>query len=672
MKSNIERRKSDKYQTGASKAFVALLILGSLIVPTFAGPFARAAVASTQITAESIPQPQPLPQPTPAKEKPLDEEAATALAAGLKEALEAEVEDEEARTAIGAKWEARTMAGNTRTQILAMLFADVKSVVTEKEKQDAVWEGWKAVGVEAEAEETTTSEEPKEEPKEETGTTPKTPTEPQQPTTQPGANGTLKQYIRNLSYDPRKLLAASAEGGVLLYDKPDPKKPIENMRKPGSGNITRCTKTAHNMKKNFEEIAIMQPTQGVIYPGALVIADKELLEGKPRPMNGLARAPIDLRLDLPGLEEEGSFKIANPTDGKVQTAINKSLSFWNNSPAFKEGYVNPSRSSFNATTAYSTEQLAIGLGFNAEWAQGAASAQLKAATNSEKNVVVAVYKQVFYTVTYDAPGVPEQVFDASVTAQDAKEIFNSDAPPAYVSSVSYGRLIMLRMETDKNESNIKAEAAFKYATGAIKVGGNLEMEYKKLIANSQFTVVTMGGNAEAASQSVSAKGPEDLFPIIKGKNAVYSKSNPGVPIAYSVKFLKDDRVALMGATTDYVEEKCETLNNLWLELRQNGVYVANFDVTWDEPGNGPNAPAVRQRKVEDHGLGSKMVVNFPGDATNIHVVLKTSPGRLIMDRFLTPDDLNKAFQTGGHLVGPDWSQECKDQTGKIEWKQNCK
>ena len=646
------KNKTTKNSLQIRQAIAACLILCSLMICLMASPFTQTQSAASKSTAQ--------PRPTPPND-PLDEAGLAALVEKLKASLAESVQDEDAKTSITEKWDARMeqLGGKTAKQVVDLFLADVKSVVSEEDVVNQLNASFMTAASNSGSTETT------ETPEKTTPETTEKPTDDPKTTTQPNSNDSLKQYIKSLIYDPRRLLAADAEGGVLLYDKPDPKKPVENLRKPGSGNITRCTKTAHNMRKNFDEIAILQPTQGVIYPGALIFADKQLIEGKPRPINGLARAPLDLRLDLPGLEDEGSFKVVNPTDGKVQSGINKALNFWNNSTAYKEGYTNAARFSYNSTVAYSTEQLAMGLGFNAEWASGAASAQLKTTSSSEKNVVVAVFKQVFYTVTYDAPNLPEQFFDSSVTASEAKEIFNSETPPAYVSSVNYGRIIMLRMETDKSSSNIKAEAAFKYATGAIKVGGDLEVEYKKLIANSQITVITMGGNAEASVESVSAKGPEDLFPIIKGKNAVYSKNNPGVPIGYTVKFLKDDRVALMGATTDYVEEKCETLNNLWITLQQGGVYVANFVVTWDEPG------APNQRKEENHGLGSNMTVNFPGDATNIHIVLKTSPGRLILDRFLTPADLNKAWRTDGIVTGPGWNQECKDQTGKIEWKQNC-
>ena len=101
---------------------------------------------------------------------------------------------------------------------------------------------------------------------------------------------------------------------------------------------------------------------------------------------------------------------------------------------------------------------------------------------------------------------------------------------------------MLRMETDKNTTKAEADAAMNYSTGAVTVGGGASLNYNKILSNSTFTLITMGGNSEVAAVSVSVKSRADLAPIIKGKNARYSKDNPGVPIGYTVKFLKDDRI----------------------------------------------------------------------------------------------------------------------------------
>lgn len=73
---------------------------------------------------------------------PLDDEAVAALVDELKDGLSDVIEDPQL-TAITTKWDARKdLSGKTKAAILNLLFADVKSVVKDKETQDKVWASW--------------------------------------------------------------------------------------------------------------------------------------------------------------------------------------------------------------------------------------------------------------------------------------------------------------------------------------------------------------------------------------------------------------------------------------------------------------------------------------------------------------------------------------------------
>jgi thiol-activated cytolysin len=108
------------------------------------------------------------------------------------------------------------------------------------------------------------------------------------------------------------------------------------------------------------------------------------------------------------------------------------------------------------------------------------------------------------------------------------------------------------------------------------------VEFKKTLAKSKVTLFTIGGNAEVNAQAVDAKQIEDLNAVIKGKNALYSKNNPGQPIAYTVRFLKDGRLAKIGYTTDYTELICERHPHGWIGFRNSGGFVAKFYMNWKE------------------------------------------------------------------------------------------
>lgn len=76
-------------------------------------------------------------------EKPLDKAAVSALLGELKAGLPDLTEDEDQINAITEKWAARKdLAGKTRPQILSLLFADVRSIIDDKETQDSIWKEW--------------------------------------------------------------------------------------------------------------------------------------------------------------------------------------------------------------------------------------------------------------------------------------------------------------------------------------------------------------------------------------------------------------------------------------------------------------------------------------------------------------------------------------------------
>ncbi len=299
--------------------------------------------------------------------------------------------------------------------------------------------------------------------------------------------GNVDDYIKKLNYDQQALLNVQPTGSQNASREvldADTTTTNENNQE------TFCVKTTYNLKTNFEDVAILRPTAGIVWPGALVKGNQSLMDGLPEPIT-LPRAPVTLRIDLPGMGEKGSIKIDNPTNSNVQAAIDNSLSWWNNN-AYQEGYVNASSSSYSVKTAYKSTQIALDLGLNTEWATGDVSVQFNYQSSEQKKSIMAVYKQAFYTITFDTPQSPDKVFDPSVSLEQIKNTMDNSAPPAYVSSVVYGRIIMFRMETSYSATSAEVESAFKYAAG-ISVDGTLEAKYKQILANSSVEVITLGG-----------------------------------------------------------------------------------------------------------------------------------------------------------------------------------
>ncbi len=588
-----------------------IIILSAAIAFCLIGSFAFTTSRASAISPYAVPYATP--------ERPLTEDELSGLLDELKEGLTDLVGDEDTATAITEKWDAREdLAGKTRKQVLGLLFADLRTVVKDSALQNSVWAAWNQVPQQ----------------------TPDT-TEPDTPT-QGNASAGLGQYIAGLNYDADRLLSVQPTGNQPMFEKV---LSHNEQRMPGDGAITKCTRSTKSLSRNFTDITILQPTRGAVYPGSLVIADRALKDGGPRAIT-LARAPVNLRVDLPGAANDGSFTVDEPSESNVSTAINAALASWNNSGNYREGYIDASRSSGNFAVAYSREQFALALGFDSDWAQGSVSSLLNASSNAESTVAAIMVKHVFYTVSVDAPESPAGFFADGVTGEQAQAAFSSTSVPAYVSSVSYGRMMMFRLKTEKRISEKEAEAALKYAAGMSNVNATEKAAYDSILSASEITASTFGSDGQVTTQTIRTA---DVVKWIKDRSMSYSKTNASVPVGYTVNFLKDNAAARVGTTTQYSDEDCRVFPNYWLQIRQNGWYVADFTVTWDEPGN--PGRKIEQKAMKDH----VMTLNFPGDATNIRINLRTISDWQIVNKVMQPNELNKYYETAGVATGPTFN-----------------
>jgi thiol-activated cytolysin len=421
----------------------------------------------------------------------------------------------------------------------------------------------------------------------------------------------INEYVATLSYTPDDMLNVQSTGAESVVHTLVNDDVAVSSSRNGGYNIT-CTKDEYNLKSNFEEVAILRPTNGVIFPGALVIGDADMLDGAPTPLQ-VDRAPVKLRIDLPGMGENGNLVVENPSNGTVQAKIDEALDWWNEN-AYQEGYVNPSFISYKTSTSYSSQQLSIDVGLNVSWASGDVAAQFNYQSTTEKSVAMMAFKQGFYSVTMEAPQQPADVFHPNLKLEDIESKINSGTPPAFVQSVVYGRIIMFRMESSSKVTSTDMKLALEYTTGVTSLSGDTKTRIENILKQTSTTVVTIGGNAAVASEAVAAQTFGDLQKTIKGENAVYSKSNPGVPISYTIWYLRDNKLAKMGYTTDYSVPNCSQslVPGARLSVQNDAGYLIRFYVHFKDSNN-----VAQKLSSGDYSAGFKREVTLPDGAHDI-------------------------------------------------------
>ena len=101
------------------------------------------------------------------------------------------------------------------------------------------------------------------------------------------------------------------------------------------------------------------------------------------------------------------------------------------------------------------------------------------------------------------------------------------------------------------------------------------------------------------------------------EGALYSRENPGAPIAYTVKYLKDNRVAKMGYNTDYRLETCNTYayDHESLDVDNNSIFDIRFRFIY-KSRNGNNTTVGGYTTVNN---GQRKVVSPPNGAHDVKV-----------------------------------------------------
>ena len=121
------------------------------------------------------------------------------------------------------------------------------------------------------------------------------------------------------------------------------------------------------------------------------------------------------------------------------------------------------------------------------------------------------------------PAAPSALFAPTVLLGDVKAKMDETRPPVYVSSVTYGRMVVFTFESEYSAEEMGAALDFAYS-GGVDVSGDVSVTYKDIISNSKITAFILGGDAGSAVRTIDSY--EALISFIK-EGGNYSRQSPG-------------------------------------------------------------------------------------------------------------------------------------------------
>lgn len=306
--------------------------------------------------------------------------------------------------------------------------------------------------------------------------------------------------------------------------------------------ITNYTVTTYKLGEKYSELVVMDPATSIIYPGSIIVGETIPTGGYTQIVGG-SRQPITISTSLIG-GETVSYDIENPDKlSQVRTGINKLLT--------QEGITGSLSTGMTmlATKVSSSEELKVAVKANYKY-DGTVKASVEGSFNFDSSESATHYLvkflQVYYTIDVDAIPV-DGFYDNSPSSVDYGAI-----SPVYVASISYGRSAMLSIDSTASSEKLQAalDAAAEYGahSGSVSISG----EYSEILESCSFHCTIIGDDDSSALGSVTDYN-SFLSYIAGGKG--FSTDNPGSPISYTLKYVKDGSVAETLLYSEYTTRK---------------------------------------------------------------------------------------------------------------------
>jgi len=404
----------------------------------------------------------------------------------------------------------------------------------------------------------------------------------------------------------------------------------------------QCTTQNLRETRQYDRIVAYAANSDSLYPGAIIGADS-VLSGLFTQMV-LPRAPATISVSLENLEGAKSAELAEPSLSTYREALAGILDtqITGSTPANLYSEIEE---------VHSETQLDMALGIQASWGLGVAS--LKTSFDWSKQNVrsrhVVRYTQAYYTVDLDAPQSPSALLRSDVTLAEVQEKMDATRPPVYVSSVTYGRMVVFTSESEYSAEEMGAALEFAYS-GGIDVSGDVSVTYKDIISRSKITAFILGGSAGEAVKTIDSY--DALVDFIK-QGGNYSKDSPGAPIAYKLSYLKDNSPARMSFTTDYDLKEC-------LRVSQRIRVVLNSIAVEDDGGDGGDDLEL-YGQIWAEGVNSGLL--FSKTDNNYVVIREGSPfGTPIAETIIdVAPKSGQQIRLRGHLI--DYDPVSDDEIG---------
>ena len=338
--------------------------------------------------------------------------------------------------------------------------------------------------------------------------------------------------------------------GAAKLAAADPKLLSGPPSEPEPDGEYNCVTREVGETRQLDEVVAYEANSEALWPGALV-SGSSVVDGL-LTQRVFARAPLSFSVSLANLNGQRSATLVAPDLSSYREALARLLD------AELDGDT-PANIVAEIEEVHSEAQLELALGVRAGWLGGLAGdlgVDLELARSEVRSRFIVRYTQSYFTADVDPVARPSALFAPEVTYRDVAAQIPANDPTAYVSSITYGRMIMFAVTSSLSSSELRATLEFAYGQGA-GVSGDVSLSSSEMLEQSRITAYVLGGSGDLAARSIdSLEGLREL--LASGGN--YSPQSPGAPIAYRLNYAADNSPARLSMTQQYTVRDCSRIS----------------------------------------------------------------------------------------------------------------
>ncbi len=305
-----------------------------------------------------------------------------------------------------------------------------------------------------------------------------------------------------------------------------------------------CTRKRVSVLDGNGQFPLFDTSADVIYPGSL-LQGKTLVNATPSPIV-VKRAGGTVSYNLNNGNLQSSFTVEEVKKSSIQNGMNTIIS--------GAGDVVPANFQLDIIQVESESQLAVELGIDVKTFTTKIAADMSFSTEKTFNRTLVKLNQSYYTMSFDLPTSLEDIFDESVTPEQLATYVQADNPATFISSVTYGRIFYMLVESTSSRQEMAAKLNVAYGAFNNKVEGDLEVNAFQSLKNLKIKVIAYGGDAAGTFKLAG----ETTIQAIADKLAESTDIRAGLPLSYVVRSVaRPDQIVGTRLATEYDIVNCE-------------------------------------------------------------------------------------------------------------------